>query len=394
MAKFRRNPLFPKADKRLKALARQEWQATDAAKAVKQIRGAMSRRSGGGGTSGVLSRSVGQWARGGLSGLARAGLMGSEFGPLVHTIERYARSSGSAGGIVNELLEALGPVGGLIRNLMGSRGKPARGLEGDIEAALSFLESVAPENLSARGRKRAKGRKPATKSRTAEDVASQLEAAKELLESSGYQVTPPTKAPGKRLPQPTTGEPPTAEQTGAFPGGQATTTARGQPRKIVDLEINGKPRRFRVDHPIVTKEMIPSPESSNVHSFGYDYDKTKLYVRYQAGQKFGKGPGSLYAYSNVQPETFIKMMAAASKGVFVWDYIRIRGTVSGHQYDYNLVSIRNRYVPRKATYVGAGKEIFKQRTVRVKHLRTGRFETIKSGSTMDASPFRAAPNRG
>jgi hypothetical protein len=43
-------------------------------------------------------------------------------------------------------------------------------------------------------------------------------------------------------------------------------------------------------------------------------------------------------------------MSAPSKGGWVWDHLRIRGTVSGHQKDYELAGIVGGYVPRKATY--------------------------------------------
>ena len=70
--------------------------------------------------------------------------------------------------------------------------------------------------------------------------------------------------------------------------------------KILDLE--GRNQRFPVNHPIVTKEMIPTPDSSNVYAYSYDLDTRTLHVRFQSAVKNSSGPGSLYAYANVPPK--------------------------------------------------------------------------------------------
>jgi hypothetical protein len=61
-------------------------------------------------------------------------------------------------------------------------------------------------------------------------------------------------------------------------------------------------------------------------------------------------------------------------GSWVWDALRIRGTVSGHQKDYELVGIMGNYVPRKATVrppcggrsssIGSIPWLWKEKTVR------------------------------
>ena len=57
--------------------------------------------------------------------------------------------------------------------------------------------------------------------------------------------------------------------------------------------------------------MVATPNSSNVHSVGYDYESAYLYVRFLGyvrgtrgpdGHALRGGPGSLYRYSNVTPE--------------------------------------------------------------------------------------------
>lgn len=75
-------------------------------------------------------------------------------------------------------------------------------------------------------------------------------------------------------------------------------------------------------------------------------------------------PGARYAYYNTPPDLFQKMKDSYSRGKFVWDKLRVRGTIHGHQYAYSLVSAQvlpgagGAYVPRRATKSG-----FKTRTL-------------------------------
>lgn len=67
--------------------------------------------------------------------------------------------------------------------------------------------------------------------------------------------------------------------------------------------------------------------------------------------------GATYAYYDVPPEVFSRMKSAASKGKFVWDALRVRGTIYGHRYRYSLVSGMptdegHDYIPRRATSKG------------------------------------------
>lgn len=133
-----------------------------------------------------------------------------------------------------------------------------------------------------------------------------------------------------------------------------------------------------------------SPTSSNVYSFQY-YRRPRdmtgiLYITFKAqhigglsagSPKFRGGrrqlhgkkgevywggkknaPGATYAYFNVPPSIFRRMKLAYSKGKFVWDELRIRGTVYGHKFRYSLVVGQimdvkglpgGQYIPRKAT---------------------------------------------
>jgi hypothetical protein len=99
-------------------------------------------------------------------------------------------------------------------------------------------------------------------------------------------------------------------------------------------------------------EMIPV-SSSNVHSIGFRYDNPDmgtLLVRYLAQLPDGRrgGPGSLYEYFHVPSLLFERFKQASSKGGFVWDELRIRGTRSGHKFNYDLSGITGGYVPRRA----------------------------------------------
>lgn len=68
--------------------------------------------------------------------------------------------------------------------------------------------------------------------------------------------------------------------------------------------------------------------------------------------------GSTYAYYGVAPDVFSRMKGSASKGKFVWDTLRIRGTVYGHRYRYSLVAGQvagtggKPYIPRRASKTG------------------------------------------
>lgn len=136
-------------------------------------------------------------------------------------------------------------------------------------------------------------------------------------------------------------------------------------------------------HPFARE--ILTPDSSNVFSFAYDYATSTLFVTYKApvlhAHNVRTGPGRLggrrqlrgkpgatvagksnergplYAYYDVPVRVFERMKMAHSKGKFVWDNLRVRGTIYGHQYRYALMQgavtiqdgVSGVYIPRKAT---------------------------------------------
>lgn len=139
-------------------------------------------------------------------------------------------------------------------------------------------------------------------------------------------------------------------------------------------------------------EEILTPQSSNVFSFSYARDAGRqtgtLYVTFKApklnsssvstgrGRRGGRQQlrgksgstvsgktnerGPMYAYFSVPPAVFSRMRDAVSKGKFVWDNLRIRGTVYGHRYRYVLAKgvvitqdgVSGVYIPRMATKKG------------------------------------------
>lgn len=131
--------------------------------------------------------------------------------------------------------------------------------------------------------------------------------------------------------------------------------------------------------------------SSNVYSYSYDASSSTLYVTYLAPKinpdavrtsKVVKGRGqsrtqligqsgktlsgksnsrgAMYAYYDVPARVYDRMVRASSKGKFVWDELRIRGTMYGHKFRYGLVQgavitqpgVSGVYIPRRATEAG------------------------------------------
>lgn len=83
-------------------------------------------------------------------------------------------------------------------------------------------------------------------------------------------------------------------------------------------------------------EILQTPESSNVSWMQYFYFYPNGMVQHQL--YIGFHDGSIYEYSGVNMEEALIAYRAGSKGTFVWDYLRVRGTVFGYKKPYRLVS--------------------------------------------------------
>lgn len=162
-------------------------------------------------------------------------------------------------------------------------------------------------------------------------------------------------------------------------------------------------------------------DSSNVYSYFWEQEKQSsgiLYVTFldwEPGMKSEDraGPGSTYAYYDVSNVVFqaFEAEARSTPGGAVWDMLRVRGTIHGHQYRYKLVQVAGEYVPRKATAKGFAERTLVAPGMRGKY-RRATFKRSEMGnktaeqffkrSTLAPTagmvrrgqPNRARPNRG
>lgn len=303
-------------------------------------------------------------------------LVGVDPTHLVKEIRKYARGDQLAASLVNEFLNSLGPAGAIIR-------------------ALASGTTEEPD----------------------------LDAMADVLRSRGYTVLPPEEAPGMArggVPRSAKGR--AAEEARQEPARISTTgrpaeevreavgkiRPKGRPvrkTKTVQLPMaSGRYKRFDRTHPIVTGEMVKASSSTNVHSFGYRLDTWTLFVRFWAGSGKQKHAGPLYSYFQVEPEKFLEMYkvrgagnrhtpGVKSPGTFVWERLRILGTISGHQKDYKLVGVARGYVPRKAVFAQGGEE-YRPRIFRTVEGDVLRSELPAGRPGFGGAPNRGAPNRG
>ena len=336
------------------------------------------------------------------------GLLGADFAGLVNELGSAIRGGGAGRSVVDAMLSAMGPSGKLIRTLADS-GRRAT-LQNDLKAAAGLVQSFGGLVIGKPGRA------------SLGDAMAGVDQVIKRLESYGFKVMPPgTRRPGEGRSRPGTQKRPAAG------------------RRTVEVTMQGGgTRSFPKDHPIVTGAMVKAPRSTNVYAFGYDLTNAFLYVRFQSGgpeagaprgvdksgtkrrptanepkgpkdqasAKGGKGgqAGPLYRYAGVTPDEFLTLLRLKDKGggrgpgKWVWDVLRIRGTVSGHRKDYALAGIIGDYVPRKATVMpaadGAGlEEWYVQRTTET---TSGRTVTSKLPNTRVTGPrggFESAPPR-
>lgn len=363
------SPLFKNALKAFQHQALREFRQTDAGKLVKDIE-----RLGKGGK--VSKHARDKIARKLKSAkqreLMKSILNETQAGSLISDVQKYARGSEKKE-LLESLFTALGPVGDLVKGLLRPSGRKLAGIDRELQSAANLLQAfgfkVQPPS-----------RKPAAQRR-----AEKVDEAKELLESLGFTVEPPKRTRKRPVPE----MPPVREDV--------TEDVR---------RIGGRERRYKPNDPILTGEMIPV-SSSNVHSIGYIWNddnpmKGTLQVRFLQSRKGGKskGAGPLYYYYGVHPDVFDAFRRAASKGEFVWDRLRVRGTVSGHRYFYELKGITGGYVPRKATRYGPN-EYFIRRRVKGQSRSTGQIREFESeledqfaGRAQPQRPNFGVPNRG
>ena len=315
------SPLFAEAARKIQKTANSQFAQTQIGKMVNEV-GRLSRASRQ--TSERIQSALRRYASTARPEEVIQSMMGSDFGQVVRTVAHYARGGSTQERMVFDFLRQLGPAGKMIEALI-MPGKTAV-LSRELQAAANLIRAFGGEVL------------PGRDWGTVEDVQRGLKAAQRRLEEYGFQLST-TQGPPRRYPEPEPG------------------------RKTIDVPmgLGRKTGRVAADHPMLTGEMVRCPNSTNVYEFGYDHESATLYVRFQAshGKNEVGGAGSLYAYSGVTPEEFLFFYSTrnggggsggdGTPGTWVWDHLRIRGTVSGHQKDYSLVGVMNNYVPRKAT---------------------------------------------
>jgi hypothetical protein len=166
---------------------------------------------------------------------------------------------------------------------------------------------------------------------------------------------------------------------------------RALPRQMERVEQETPLDQFTRD--IIAGTMFEVRRSSNVHSIGFVIEapgqtKGDLFIRFLGTSADGKkrqGPGPVYQYTGVPLDLFREFLVAASAGKFVWDYIRVRGTVSGHRFPYELVGIVGDYVPRQAALRrGQAGEWYLKRifTDTRYNTKTGKLERVKLTSQL------------
>ena len=179
-------------------------------------------------------------------------------------------------------------------------------------------------------------------------------------------------------------------------------------------DIQNWPEEYRED---VTPEAVvtKTPGSSNVYSFVWVSDEHTItddggisvnpfrsrssdigslivtFKEWEPGMKQKdrpNSPGSTYAYASVprsKYEMFLGATSPDSAGYAVWDYLRIRGTQSGHQHAYRLVSVTGEYVPRMATPTGFGKRRHRMLSVSPGNYDAGSDETPWIKTTLQST---------
>lgn len=183
----------------------------------------------------------------------------------------------------------------------------------------------------------------------------------------GRDIPPPIPKRGRTTPPPIPGTGPpsspkiTAISTPGYRGRHSPLFHDPDPES--DFVEALHPNQFSEQHMVLN--------STNVYSYMYDFFNNTLFVTYRAYNKVKKSSqwetaggdqrpnfqGVTYAYFHVEERQYYRMRGYASKGEYVWDSLRKRGTIEGTQYEYSAVDPQTNkdgsmYVPRKATSKG------------------------------------------
>lgn len=106
----------------------------------------------------------------------------------------------------------------------------------------------------------------------------------------------------------------------------------GTTRKILEADRHAEDRQqqrdpeYRFTH---LGELVDTPQSSNVRTIQYRMAENVLVVSFK--------DGSVYGYKPVFVQEAASLFRSSSKGTWIWDNLRIRGTKLGHRKDYFLL---------------------------------------------------------
>lgn len=352
---------------------------------------------------------------------------GAQVAAHLGNIERYAKR-----GAIDKLVASLGSAGEFLQRFLDKTRKLVQKIPGkrrtQEQVAIDFLNTLGYEVIG--------GPKSKPPTKRAIEVAQAILAATQQGKPTSGRTTPPGQFPTM------TGPPPIwqprqdiiidkegtreAEARGFRPAEESTGQGASVPAAkppAPDFSRRGESTDDQT-HPPRNKQggrrtyggypvdgTLLEVSSSNIYSIGFLLPAEqslrqgigRLLVRFidSRGRKKGQAPsrkaGAMYEYFNVPVQVFFALMRAGSKGRKFWDRVRIRGTVSGHQYDYRLAGVTSDlYVPRKATMTPTG-EFYIPRTIGV----TGASRVIKSSLPKQrvnwyskSQPNRGQPNRG
>jgi hypothetical protein len=167
-------------------------------------------------------------------------------------------------------------------------------------------------------------------------------------------------------------------------------------RRVIEVDAAGRERLMAPDDPILTGKSVPV-QSSNVQSVSFELnqnrpERSQLRVQYwqQDPNSGTKQPGPVYGYSPVSPQLFRRLLRSGSSGSWVWDNLRVRGTVSGHRVPYTLLAARG-HIPRRAVAIG-GREWFVRRHLTAL-LPAGRTRSVQSSLPSRPVSVRAISRR-
>ncbi len=318
------SPLFRQASKAILDAAKAEFGRTMVGQLVAEVQRETSRAYR---SPERLGQALRRYSRYGVKDALRD-LGGTQFGQFAREIQRYSRQDSELKQLLKGFLTELGPAGKLIQALTGSEAR------GELDRLVKIMEAFGFEVLPRR----------ADWKRGTAATERGLEAAQELLEAMGAKVVWPGDEPERRGTRLPFGLPLYDDQgrqrqrdplaDGRRPGPTLWDVASDRHRRDGQGPVVERPflrLRHRRGVPLCPLLRLPAG------------------TRGPDGHPLRGGPGSLYRYANVTPEEFLTLLAANSKGDWVWDHLRIRGTWSGHQKDYELVGVEGGYVPRKAT---------------------------------------------